>query len=183
MLRAMQNNWWMLVGRGIVAVLFGVLALLLPGITLTVLVLLFGAYVLVDGGINIYSAIQQRDSNDRWWLGLIEGAVGVLVGIGTLIVPGITALALLFVIAFWAVVTGGLEVYAAYRLREEIKHEWLLGLSGILSISFGVLLVLAPGSGALALAWLIGMYAILFGVMLILLGVNLRNMPNYSSQS
>lgn len=174
MLDTLSRNWWTLVIRGLVAVLFGLFAIFVPDITLTVLVLLFGAYALVDGGINIYAALT-GGGEQRWWVGLLEGLVGVAVGILTFIWPEITALVLLYLIAVWAIFTGILEIWGAIQLRREINNEVLLGISGLLSIIFGVLLILAPGSGALAVTWLIGFYAILFGIMMIALGFRVRS--------
>jgi len=180
MLNVMSRNWWHLVARGVFAVLFGLLAIALPGLTLAALVFMFGAYVLVDGGFNVYAAVVDRENNRQWWLGLLEGGVGIVAGILTFIWPGITGIVLLYVIAFWAILTGILEIMAAVQLRKEINTEWLLGLSGVLSVVFGVLLILSPGSGALAVAWLIGFYAVLFGITLIGLGFRLRQNPQTS---
>jgi len=175
MLDTLSRNWWMLVARGAFAILFGVLAILMPGLTLTALVLLFGAYALIDGGITLYSTLTGRNDNQQWWLGLLEGGIGVIAGIVTFVWPGITGLALLYVIAFWAIMTGVFEIMAAWQLRKEIANEILLGISGLLSVVFGGLLLAFPGSGALAVAWLIGFYAILFGGTLIALGFRLRS--------
>lgn len=175
MLKTLARNWWLLALRGGLAILFGVLALFFPGIALTTLVFLFGAYALVDGGVSLYAAVRSRSRNRRWWVLLLEGVAGIVAGILTFIWPGITALVLLYLIAFWAMVTGVLEIAAAFELRQEINNEWLLGLSGVLSILFGILLVIAPGSGALAVTWLIGIYAIMFGIVLISLSWRLRN--------
>lgn len=177
MLDALSRNWWMLVARGAFAILFGILALVVPGITLTALVLLFGAYVLIDGGINIYAALVERDRHERWWIGLLEGVVGVIFGVLTFIWPGLTGLVLLYLIAVWAIMTGVLEIMAAIELRKEISTEWLLGLSGVMSIIFGALLIVSPGSGALAVAWLIGFYAIMFGGTMIALGFRIHQNP------
>lgn len=175
MLNTLSKNWWMLVVRGIAAILFGLLAIIMPGLTLIVLVLMFGAYALIDGVMNVISAWNSRSQYDRWWIGLLEGAVGILFGILTFIWPGITGMVLLYLIAFWAVMTGVMEIAAAIQLRKEIENEWLLGISGALSIIFGVLLVLFPAGGALAVAWVIGIYAMIFGAALIALGFQLRN--------
>ncbi|MCI0710650.1 MAG: HdeD family acid-resistance protein [Chloroflexi bacterium] len=175
MLDTLSRNWWTLIIRGLVAVLFGLFAIFVPDLTLRVLVLLFGAYALVDGGINIYAALIGGDPDQRWWVGLLEGLVGVAAGILTFIWPEITALVLLYLIAFWAIFTGILEIWGAIQLRREINNEVLLGISGVLSIIFGALLIIAPGSGALAVTWLIGFYAILFGVMMIALGFRVRS--------
>jgi uncharacterized membrane protein HdeD (DUF308 family)/sporulation protein YlmC with PRC-barrel domain len=155
--------------------LFGLAAFFLPGITLTVLILLFGAFALVDGVFAIIAAVRTRRRNERWWLLLAEGVLGVLAGIVAFIWPGLTALALLYLVAAWAIITGILEIVAAIRLRQEIVGEWALILSGVLSVIFGVLLAVLPGVGILALLWLIGAYAVAFGVLLIILAFRVRN--------
>jgi uncharacterized membrane protein HdeD (DUF308 family) len=168
----------MLVLRGVLAVLFGIAAFVWPEITLEALVILFGAFSLVEGVFNVASALMQREG--YWGLLLLEGVFGVLIGILTFAWPGITALVLLYLIAGWAIVTGVFEIFAAVQLRKQIEGEWLLGLGGLLSIIFGVLMALQPGSGALALVWLIGGYAVVFGVILIALGLRLRNVKSFS---
>ena len=171
----LARNWWSLVLRGAIAILFGILAFIWPGITVLVFVALFAAYAIIDGILAIISAF--RDS--RNWLALvIEGVLGLAAGIVAILWPGITALALLYLIAAWAVVTGIFEIAAAIRLRREISNEWLLGLAGLLSIVFGIILFLFPGSGALAVVWIIASYAILFGILLIALGLRLRSLYN-----
>jgi uncharacterized membrane protein HdeD (DUF308 family) len=174
MLTQLTRNWWAVALRGVVALLYGVLALVWPGLTLEILVLFFGAYALVDGVFAIIAALTNRAGPDRWWVLLLEGLVGIAAGIITFLRPGLTTLVLLYVIAFWAIVTGVLEIVAAIRLRKEIQGEWMLALSGIASLALGVLLLLFPATGALTVAWLIGIYAILFGVMLLSLGLRLR---------
>jgi len=172
---ALSRNWWLLVVRGVLAVLFGVMALLWPGLTFLVLVLFFGAYALLDGIAALVSAVSGHHGRDRWWALLFEGIVGIAAGGITLFWPGITELALLAVIAFWAMATGIFEILTAIRLRRQMEGEWTLGLAGALSFVFGALVVLMPRAGALALVWLIAAYAILFGVLLIALGFQLRN--------
>lgn len=171
----LSRNWWAVALRGAIAIIFGVLALFWPGITVAVLVIMFGAYALVDGIFALVSAFSGKNKESRGLMALI-GVVGILFGLATLIWPGITAIALVFLIGAWAVVTGITEIVAAIRLRKEIKGEWLLIASGVISVVFGLLLWLAPGSGAIALAWLIGIYAIIFGVMLVALGFRLHKM-------
>ena len=175
MVIVLARNWWALVLRGLFAVLFGIIALVWPGITLGALVLLYGAYALADGVFAIASVMAGRTWGRPWWSLLVEGLVGIAVGIMTFAWPGLTALVLLYLIASWAFVTGIFEIVAAIRLREEIRGEWLLALSGILSVLFGVALVIWPGAGALALIWVIGAYAIAFGVLMIALGFRLRS--------
>jgi uncharacterized membrane protein HdeD (DUF308 family) len=175
MVIVLSRNWWTLALRGLFAVLFGIMAFAWPGITLGALVLLYGAYAFADGVLAIAAALVGRTVGVPWWSLLIEGLAGIGVGIITLIWPGITALVLLYLIAFWAVVTGVFEIVAAIRLRKEIRGEWLLALSGVLSVLFGVALIVSPGAGALAVVWLIGAYAIVFGALMIALALRLRS--------
>ncbi len=175
MITQLGRHWWALALRGLAAVLFGLAAFLWSGITLAVLVILFGAYALVDGIFAVVAAVSTARQNEHWWALLIEGLAGIAVGVMTFFWPGITALALVYIIAAWALITGILEIVAAIRLREYIAGEWLLGLSGIVSVILGVLLMLHPGAGALAFVWLIGGYAIFFGILMIALAFRLRD--------
>jgi len=170
----LARNWWALLLRGVVAVLFGILTFIWPGLTLAVLVLLFGAYVLVYGLFAIVAAMKVPARNKRWWVLLLEGIVGVVIGVLTFFWPAMTALALLYFIALWAIITGVLEIGAAIRLRKSISNEWLLIVSGFLSTLFGLALIIMPVAGALAVVWLIGVYAIVFGVLLMGLSIRLR---------
>jgi uncharacterized membrane protein HdeD (DUF308 family) len=174
MLEALSRYWWLVVLRGVAAVIFGVLALIWPGITVLALVILFGAYALVDGVFTLGTAVFGDRPAQRGWL-VVEGIAGIAIGILTFLWPGATALALLYLIAAWALVTGVLEIVAAVRLRREISGEWLLALSGALSVLFGLALLIWPSTGALAVVALIAIYAIAFGAALIFLGVRLRS--------
>jgi uncharacterized membrane protein HdeD (DUF308 family) len=176
MLLVFSGSWWGMALRGLAAIIFGLLAFLWPGITLTVLVFLFGAYALVDGVFAIAAGVRASKDNKRWWLLLIEGILSVLAGVLAFVVPGITALILLGLIAGWALLTGVIEIVAAIQMRKHITGEWLLVLSGILSVLFGIMLLLNPGAGALAVVWIIGAYAIVFGVLLLALGYRLRSL-------
>jgi uncharacterized membrane protein HdeD (DUF308 family) len=170
----LARNWWVVALRGVVAIIFGLLTFVLPGITLAVFVLLFGAYAIVEGIFNVIAAIRGRAGRAPWWALLLEGLVSIGAGVVTFVWPGLTALVLLYVIAVWAVITGVLEIAAAIRLRKLITGEWWLALSGVLSIVFGVLLMIAPAAGALVVVLWIGAYAVVFGALLIGLAFRLR---------
>jgi uncharacterized membrane protein HdeD (DUF308 family) len=170
-LDAFAKNWWVLLIRGILAVLFAVMAFTLPGLTLVTLVLLYGIYSFADGLTAIWVGGQAR----AWWFVLL-GILGVVVGVFTFIYPGITAVALLYLIAAWAIVRGVFEIVTAIQLRKEISNEWMLIIAGILSVLFGVALVAKPAAGALAVVWIIGAYAFIFGLMMIVLAFRLRGL-------
>ena len=170
---ALARHWWVIGLRGLAAIIFGILAFAWPGMTLAVLVLLFGAYALVDGVLTLWAAFR-GDAPHRVTM-LIEGVISVLAGLAAFTWPGLTALVLLYIIAFWAIVTGVLEIFAAIRLRRAISNELGLIIGGVLSVAFGAILLLAPGSGALAVVFLIGAYAIVFGIALLGLAWRLRS--------
>jgi uncharacterized membrane protein HdeD (DUF308 family) len=171
----LARNWWLVLLRGVAGIIFGLGTLFAPGISLLVLVLFFGAYAFVDGILALVSVLRRRGTSDPWWWLLLEGLAGIAAGVVTLLWPGISALALLYVIAAWALVTGGFEIAAAIRLRKVLTDEWLFVLSGILSVALGVLLILFPGPGALALVLWIGAYSLVIGILLIALGLRLRS--------
>jgi uncharacterized membrane protein HdeD (DUF308 family) len=173
MVTNLSHSWWVLILRGAAAILFGILAFIWPQITFTVLVLFFGAYALWDGVFALIGAF--RAESDRRWALILEGVAGIAAGVITFVWTGAATLAILFIIAAWAIVTGIMEIVAAIRLREEIEGEWLLLLGGVLSVVFGVLVVIWPASGLLAITWIIGAYAILFGLLLIVLGFRVRD--------
>lgn len=174
-MRALSSHWWALVVRGVAAILFGVLAFLAPGWSLLVLVIGFGAYALVDGLFSLVAAVRVGERGRGFgWL-LFAGAIGVVAGMVTFAWPGITALALLAVIALWAMLSGAAELGAAIRIRRQVHGEWMLATAGVLSLGFGMLLLMFPGPGALAVVWLIGGYAILFGLLLTGLGLRLHH--------
>jgi uncharacterized membrane protein HdeD (DUF308 family) len=170
----LARSWWLLVLRGLVGIVFGVAAIAWPGLTLIVLVTLFGIYAIVDGAVAVLSVVSHSERG-RWWAVLLEGVMGIGAGLAALVIPGITAVVLVTLIGAWAVLTGVMEVIAAFRLRREMEDEWLLGLAGILSLVFGLVIVVFPGAGALALVTLIGAYAIVFGLAMVLLGLRMRN--------
>ncbi len=171
---ALANNWWSPVVRGLVAILLGIITLGWPAITLSGLVLLFGAYALLDGIVNIVGAWHASKAHERWGVLVLEGIVGIIAAVVTFAWPAITGLALVFIVAAWAIVTGIFEIVAAVRLRKYIKGEWLLVLGGVASVVFGILLTMSPLLGALVLAIWLGVYALIFGGMLVGLGLRLR---------
>lgn len=175
MLDILGANWWLVLLRGILGIMFGVLAFAWPGLTLLTLVILYGAYALADGVVSLYAAIMSRGASSapRWWL-VLSGVFGIAAGLLAFFWPGITALVLVLLIGGWSLARGIVEIATAIRLRKEIDNEWWLILSGAISVLFGLALLVAPGTGALALVWVIGAYAIAFGIMFILLALRLR---------
>jgi uncharacterized membrane protein HdeD (DUF308 family) len=176
-LAILVRNWWVFALQGTVAIVWGVLAILWPGLTLRVLVTLFGAYALLDGVFSVIAGIVGQDRNQRWWAVVLRGVAGIIIGAVTFFWPGLTALALLYSVAAWEIVTGILMVLGAVQLRRIIDNEWVMALSGAASIVFGVILFVFPGAGALSLVWLIGAYSIAFGILLLALGFRLRSIP------
>jgi uncharacterized membrane protein HdeD (DUF308 family) len=174
MLPLLSETWGLLMVRGVLAVIFGVIAITMPGPALLAVVILFGAYAFVDGIVAIIAFFGARGRKGAWWL-LFAGILGLMAGVLTLFFPGMTALALLSLVAAWSIVTGVFAIAAAIRLRKELTGEWRLYLAGALSITFGVLLVLNAATGLLALMWLMGFYAILYAVMLISLALRVRH--------
>ena len=172
---SLSQNWWLVVLRGGLAILFGVLAFVWPSITWLTLIVMFGVYAIVDGIIAIVSGLSKTKESSRWWTFLVEGLLGIGAGIVALVWPGLTSLVLIYMIASWAIITGILEIAAAIRLRNEIANEWVLGLGGLVSIGLGVLLFFEPVAGGLAIIWTIAAYALVFGVLLVILGFRLRN--------
>jgi uncharacterized membrane protein HdeD (DUF308 family) len=175
-LPAEAGHWWALALRGAIAILFGLAALLRPGIALEALILLFGAYALVDGVFSIVGIFGGTQSGTPRWLLLIEGVAGILAGLIAFVMPQLTAILLLYLIAAWAIVTGISEIATAIRLRNEIRGEWAVIAGGVLSVIFGVLLaVIGPVAGLFSLIWLIGIYAVAFGIMLLIAGFRVRS--------
>jgi uncharacterized membrane protein HdeD (DUF308 family) len=173
-LHRLARNWWLFLIRGIAAIIFGVLAFAWPGVTLVTLVLLYGAYALIDGVSALAAAIAgTAPAVSRWWL-VVVGIAGILAGILTFVWPGITALVLLLFIAGWSIAIGVFQIIGAIQMRKEIDNEWLLILSGALSVLFGLALFFMPGAGLLALVWLIGSYALLFGILTVGFALRLR---------
>lgn len=179
---ALARWWWTFIVRGILAILFGVLAFFAPGLGIAVLVGLFAAWVIIDGIGNIIAGVRGRGRDRSWWLELLEGTVGIAAGLIALIFPAYAAQVLMILIAAWAIVTGVLEIVAAIRLRELISGEVWMGLAGVASILFGVILLVFPAAGALSLVWLISSFAIVFGIFLILLGWRLRGIHGLATR-
>jgi uncharacterized membrane protein HdeD (DUF308 family) len=172
----LANNWWVFVLRGIAGILFGILTFLIPGMALLTLILLFAAYSLVDGIFSIIAAFRKTGTDQQpWWALLLSGILGIVAGVIAFLLPPVAAMALLYLIAAWAIVTGILSIVAAIRLRKQIEGEWLMILTGILSILFGAFLAVFPGPGALAVVLWIGAYMFVMGIMLLVLGFRLRS--------
>src|SRR5213080_930613 len=177
LIETLKRHWWVPVLRGVAAIVFGVIAFVYPGLTVAVLVLLFGAWVLVDGVFRIVGAIGHRASDPDWGWQLVIGILGIIIGLLTFHAPGVTALALVIYIAAWALMIGVTEIALAIKMRREIKGEWLLILMGLASIVFAALLLWNPVAGAAALIWIIAWYAVIIGVLAIIFGLRLRSLP------
>jgi uncharacterized membrane protein HdeD (DUF308 family) len=171
----LARNWGWIALRGVAGVIFGVLTFINPAISLASLVLVFGAYALADGVFTVVAAIMNRRGERHWVAMLFGGIAGIAIGLLTFLMPGLTTLVLLYLIAAWAIVTGGAEIATAIRLRKVITGEWLLILAGVLSVAFGVVLIVYPGAGALTVVLWIGAYALVFGIMMIALSLRLRS--------
>lgn len=173
LLHALARNWWLEVLRGVAAIIFGILAFAWPGITLLTLVLFWGAFALVDGVLAVVAAVKGGNPMPRWWLAIV-GIAGIAAGAMTFLIPGLTALVLLTFIAVWAIILGVMEVYGAIKLRKEIEGEWFLILNGVLSVIFGILILWRPMTGALAVIYVIGAYAIVLGIIYVAFGFKLK---------
>lgn len=171
----LSHTWWVLMLRGVIAIIFGILAWRQPELSVAVLIMFFGAYMLADGALGVYSAVVGRKKHEDWWVLLIWALISLGVGVLTFLAPGVTALILLLYIAVWAIATGVLQIVAGIRLRKEIRGEWLLVIGGLASVIFGGFLMAQPLAGAVAMVWLIAAYAVLFGVVLVLLAFRVRS--------
>jgi uncharacterized membrane protein HdeD (DUF308 family) len=169
----LAQNWWAVALRGIFAVLFGLIALLVPGATILSLLLLFSAYMLVDGVFGIVAAVRAAGQGERWGLLVLEGILNIAVGVTAFLWPGLTVIVFVLLLAAWSLVSGGLMLGAAFRLSHN-HGRWWLALGGIVSILFGVLLAIAPLIGAVVLTWWLGAYALMFGIALLVLAFKLR---------
>ena len=172
-MHVISGPWWSWLLRGIAAIVFGVLAMLWPGITFLAFVAMFAAYALIDGVLHLTAAFRAPQGQPRWLLAL-QGILGIAVAALTFVWPGITALALLFLIGAWAIVGGAMRIALAIQLRKVIVGEWLLGLSGVMSIIFGVLVYVVPVAGVVGVAFMVGFYAIVLGIVMMSLAIRLR---------
>jgi uncharacterized membrane protein HdeD (DUF308 family) len=175
MLTLLSKTWWVFVLRGVLAILFGIGAFAMPGVTLAALILIYAVYAFMDGVVALVAAFTKRAPGEGFpWSVLLIGLAGILAGIVAFVYPGATALVLLYLIAAWHIVRGAFEVAVAIRLRKEIEGEGWLIAAGLMSILFGVFLFVRPAAGALALLWVIGTFAMIFGIVLIALGFKLK---------
>jgi uncharacterized membrane protein HdeD (DUF308 family) len=171
----MSGLWWAIALRALAAILLGIIAIFMPGPTLAAIVIVFGIYAIIDGILAIVAAVRGFRKKERWWPMLLEGLVGIAAGAIAIFWPGIGALALTYLVAAWALVTGAFEIAAAIRLRRVISGEWLLLIAGLLSIVLAVLVALFPGTGALLLVWWLGAYAFVYGVVSLVLALRVRS--------
>lgn len=181
MLPTVSGNWWALAVRGVAAVLIGLAALAWPGLTLAVLIILYGAFAVVDGGIAIFAGLRATGGTRRWLL-LAEGVLGLLAGMVALFWPGLAAVVVLYVFSFWAILGGLLRILGAILLRREIDNEWTMALGGALWILLGIVLAVLPGAGLLALAWVIGFLTLAMGVTLVIQAFRVRGQSTGGSR-
>jgi uncharacterized membrane protein HdeD (DUF308 family) len=180
MLDMIARNWWMLLIRGVAAVVFGIAVIVWPGLSLNVLVVVFAAYLFVDGIFAVVTAVSRRDYG-RWWLLALEGVIGILAGLAAFLFPGAAVLTFFYIVVFWAISTGVMEILNAIELRKQIDNEWMLILSGVVSILWGILMLAYPGAAILTLLWLFGIAAVVFGALMILLAFRVRNLGSGST--
>ncbi len=173
MVSVLVQNWWAFVIRGVLAVLFGLIALFEPGVTMLSLVILFAAYAIADGIFAIVAAVNAAKAGERWGLFVLEGIVDILAGVAAVAWPAITVVVFVAMVAAWALLTGGLMLAAAFRVDNDHGRIWLV-LGSLASLAYGVLLILAPMIGAVVLTWWIGAYALIFGVTMLVFAFRLR---------
>jgi uncharacterized membrane protein HdeD (DUF308 family) len=176
MIRVLARNWWALALRGLFAVLFGIATFVWPGMALTFLIALFAIYAILDGIFSLMAGVWAAEAHMRWWPFVLSGLASLLTGILAIAWPGVTALVLLYFIAAWAILTGAFTIAAAVRMRKEIDNEWLLIITGALSVIFGLLLYASPGSGILTLLWILGAFALVIGALQLALAFRLRSL-------
>jgi uncharacterized membrane protein HdeD (DUF308 family) len=170
----LARNWWALALRGVLAIVFGALAFAMPVVVLGAVVIFFGAYCLVDGVFSVVAGLRAAQRHERWWPLALEGLVSIVAGILVFLIPAAGVFALVMLVSAWSIVTGVFRIAAAVRLRKQIEGEWLLILNGVLSVAFGIVLMMRPAVGVITLAWLLGIYAVLFGVLLVALAFRVR---------
>lgn len=168
LLGLISKYWWVMLLRGVFAIVFGIIAIVWPGLTLLGLIWLFGAYAIGDGAVEIWSGITNRGKHDRWWVEILIGLAGIVAGILVISWPGLSTVALMYLIAAWMLVMGVFQIVYAIRVRKEISNEVWIILSGALSVVLGLYFFAFPGDGAISLVWLIGIYAVFFGVLLVI---------------
>jgi uncharacterized membrane protein HdeD (DUF308 family) len=176
----LAKDWWLLALRGLLGVTFGIIALVMPVATILALVLLFSAYMLVDGCFALYTAIRAKQRHDSWGMPLLHGVLNIATGVLAFFWPEITVLAFVLLLSAWAIVSGCLMIAAAYNIEARYGRGWL-AFDGIISLIFGVLMILAPLIGAVVLTWWLGIYSLVFGVALIVLAFRLRSQRNRRS--
>jgi uncharacterized membrane protein HdeD (DUF308 family) len=175
MYRILHENWWVIAIRGVLGIIFGLIALFMPGVTIVSLVLVFAAYMLVDGAFSIAGAIRARGRNNQWgWL-VLNGIISIITGILAFLWPLVTAVAFVLLIAIWSIVAGAVQLASAYRMRKGERGRGLLAFSGIVSILFGALLILSPIIGAVVLTWWIGAYVLVSSIILLVIAVTARS--------
>jgi len=175
MIKSIARSWWLFVLRGLAAIIFGVIAIIAPQATYLALVIVFGVYALADGVLAIIAAFQMKEFVSQWWVLLLEGLAGILVGVLVFLNLQMSAVVLFVFVAIWAIITGIMEIIAAIYLRREIDHEWIMLLSGIFSVILGILLLAFPYAGVVGLIWAIGIYAIFFGILELVLAFEARD--------
>jgi len=175
----LSTYWWLAILRGVVAILFGIALLARPGLSLGLLLLLFGAFALASGVLAMISSISLAVHHKRWWAMFIEGIIGVVVGLITFFMPALTALSVLVLVAVWAILIGVFQFIAAVTRFGPAAHGWLMAIAGLLSVVLGILLFMYPGVGLLSIIWFLGIYALAFGVDQIILGFELRHLDEW----
>ncbi len=179
----LTQSAWVPIVRGVAALLFGLVALFWPGIALPTLVALFGIYAFADGILALAASFRMAGRHDPWIALLLGGIVGISIGIFTFRAPGLTAVALVYAVGVWAFVTGCMQIVTAFQLRKQISGEWALGLAGVLSVIFGWLLFAQPLAGVITLVWLVGLYGVIFGPLMIYAGIQLRRLASAASST
>lgn len=174
MLQRLTQFWWLIVLRGVVSVIFAVVAFTRPQLAFEALIFVLGIFLFADGVTALILGVRMRGHDDDWWAMLLEGMLGIGLGLIALVNPELTAAGLVLVLAVWFLVTGVFEIAAAIKLRKEIDNEWLLGLAGVVSVALGALMIFNPNAGAVSIMWWLGFYAAAFGLLLLGLGLRMR---------